>query len=315
MPHKITDEEKSLLTEEELAGLEDDTLVDEGQDIEDDAAGEEAGAAAAAEEAKAAEASAEAAAGKGEQAGIGDDPKKPVDEAKTQQPADVQEQMPAGDAPADKPMPAATKPAGPLPNWKAPEDASDRLKDIDAQIDTLASKFDDGELTAVEYRQQTRDLENQRRQLDREILKEQLSKESAADLLERQKSEWFDGTVPKFLEAYPEYRDKPLLLGALNSAVLEIQTAQLDNQFDPDVLVRADAKVREQLGLAPRNTAAKVVVPPRDIPPSLAHVPAAEPEDVEGNSEFAALDRLEGVAYEAALARMPDDVRERYLAR
>lgn len=314
MPQKFTDEEKSLLTEEELAGLEDETLVDEGQHTEDDADDEEAAAAAAAEEAKAAEAGAEAAAEKGEQANTGDEPKKPADEPKAQPATDVQEQKPA-DAPADKPAPVSAKPTGPLPNWKAPEDAGERLKDIDAQIDTLASKFDDGELTAVEYRQQTRDLENQRRQLDREILKEQLSQESAADLLERRKSEWYDGTVPKFLEAYPEYRDKPLLLGALNSAVLEIQTAQLDNQFDPDVLVRADAKVREQLGLAPRNTAAKVVVPPRDIPPSLAHVPAAEPEDVEGNAEFAAVDRLEGVAYEAALARMPDDVRERYLAR
>jgi len=69
-----------------------------------------------------------------------------------------------------------------------------------------------------------------------------------------QQEEWFGRTVPAFLEAHGMYRTTPVLLGALDYAVKELQTAQPRNAFDPSILVQADAIVRQQLNLATTKT-------------------------------------------------------------
>lgn len=315
MPPKLSEEELALLTEEEREGLEDDSLVDEGEDAETGAE-EQAAAAAAAE---AAEPAKPDPAKKPEGEPGGDDD---VDDAAAKAKA-AEDQAAAAAAAAE----AEKKPDEPeqdrqpkkqsvLPDWQAPEDAQAKLTEISTQLDELATKFDDGEMTAAEYRQQTRVLEQQQRDIDRQLLKAEMAQEAQQDHQKRSEETWYNDTVPGFLKEYPEYQGKDLLLGALDAAVRRLQAAQPDNQFDPAILAQADAQVRAELGLAPRSKPATPAPKvERELPPSLATVPAADIDDIDGGSEFAAIDRLSGVDYENALAKMPDEMRERYLAR
>lgn len=301
---KLTEEELAMLTDEEREGIEDDSLVDEGEESDD---GADAGTSP--EAAAAAEPEPENPADDDGEGDAGDDPEKT-----SPAPQDAQQQP----APAEQEKPAPQKPQSALPDWKAPEDAKSKLQELDTQLDELAAKFDEGELTAAELRAQSRDIEQQKRDLDRQLLKEELAQETQADLAQRAQDAWYNTTVPQFLERFPEYAAKPILMGALDQAVRALQAEQPDNQFDADILAKADAQIRAELGLPQRDgkaAPAPAAKTERELPPTLSGVPSADIDDIDGSSEFAAIDRLEGVDYENALARMPDEMRERYLAR
>jgi len=53
---------------------------------------------------------------------------------------------------------------------------------------------------------------------------------------------------------------------------------------------------------------------PKNAPVTLAHVAGSEGAGDLGHDEFAHIDRLEGVEYEAALSKLSKDDRERFLA-
>lgn len=121
-----------------------------------------------------------------------------------------------------------------------------------------------------------------------------------------------------FKSVHPEYQN-PAMWGALDGMVRQLsQDAEAQKLSDIGFLSLAHEKVQEALGLnKPKAEAAAPVAPAepqaperkpaleRDkdkIPPSLGGLPAAQssqPED-----EFADLDRLEGMDYEAAVANM-----------
>jgi hypothetical protein len=208
----------------------------------------------------------------------------------------------------------------PKPSFVAPDDLDQKLGDIETRKDELATKFDDGELTAAEYRAQLKEIDKQERDLYSQKIRAEVSHDMVV-------SQWRD-SVSSFLGKHTQYEQGTPLYTALDAEVRRLQ-GQSDNPFDPDILGQAhrtiDAQMRKAMGLPPEETprqesktdpAAKKPAgrkPLADIPPTLAQVPAADITDTDGG-EFAHLDRLDGEKFEAALARLTDEQRDRYLA-
>lgn len=307
--HGYTAEELDLLTEEELAGLEDESIVDEGANLgaDDDDDDEPAAAVEPVDEEPAAPTA---------------QPEKPAAPSDAETPKAPTAAAPVASAeevPADQPAPAAASQPEPrmLPQYQVPADAKDKIKNLDAQLDELAKKFDDGELTATEYRQQMGPLESEKQDLRELLLKQSLSMDS-------QVATWTNVTVPKFLGDHKEYEPGTPLYNALNDEVKRLQ-AESDNPFNAAFLETAhrnvQASIRKSLGLPPLpDETKKTATAPaakREIPPTLARLPAADIAEAADGGEFAYLDRLadkDPLAYEEALAKLPQDKLDAYLA-
>lgn len=314
--HGFTTEELELLTEDERAAiLDEETLEPEDVAGEDDTDADDKTAAADTKpEAAAADADADEPAAKA-------DDKKP-DEADAAQPEEPAT-PPAGQQPGDKQPPAAEekpplpKPAAsPAPRYEVPADAKERMAAFDSQLDEIAQKFDDGEITATEMRQQSREIERERDQLKETVLKYTLSEDV-------RKANWSQRDVPAFLAAHPEYAPGSMRFDLLDTAVRKLQVEGGD-PYDPDILAKAHEQIMAEFGDGASRSPAPSPglsggqkAPARQIPPTLAHVPASDISPDNDGGKYAHLDRLadtDPLAYEEAMARMSDAEREAYLA-
>lgn len=310
--HGLSEEELALLTDEERAGLEDDSVIDEGvEDVEDDDTADDPNAG---DQNKAPPAEA-AAAAEPEQpkAEIKEPEKKPAAAEPAAEAAETVKPE-AGTEPAAAPSPRL------LPQYQVPADAKDRISQIDAQLDELAKKFDDGELTAQEHREAMKPLAAQRQDLHDQMLKQSLSVDS-------QVATWSNVTVPAFLAKHTQYEPGSVMWDALNNEVKKLQLEH-DNPFDPSYLEQAhrtiQASVRKSLGLPAEETPeakpageGKDKAQKRDIPPTLATAPAADITDTSDGGEFAYLDRLaekDPIKYEEALGKLSPEKMDAYLA-
>lgn len=238
-----------------------------------------------------------------------------------------------GDPPADPPATAAKTDeqqdvaAGPaIPDWSAPENGAERLKAIPDERKALAQKFDDGDITGVEFAEQLARLNSE--ETDIKIASSRAT--MGEDMRVRH---WVDVSVAEFLEEHPEYRDNATLNMQLDRLVREAQVKAGENgadPFDPKILDDAHTAIVEASNAVlaaskkdPPPAAEKrpaAPPPPTDrrpeTPPTLAKVPAAD-MTIEGDaSGFEALDRLaasDPIAYEDAFAKLPAHQREAYL--
>jgi hypothetical protein len=191
--------------------------------------------------------------------------------------------------------------------------------EIKAKFKELDEKFDAGGVERAAYNEQ-------RDTLNRQVVMDNIKARDAAkaDLVWRKEQVYF-------FTARPEYRgDKgadgkfvgnlksKTLMGALREAVASIsndpKTANLGGM---ETLIAADKAVKELLGIkapAPAAPAAKAPDKPAAKLPgdkTLGDIPAAAANETSG--AFAELDKLSGEAYEDALAKMPERMRNAYL--
>jgi hypothetical protein len=294
----LTEEQKALLTEEELEGLMEDEDGDdddaEGDDEDVSVTGLNDGEA------------------QGEQPDDGDDAQP---DAADESQADASAQAQAEDqTTATQPVSAANTSERP-PNWILPEDHKQQKDAIEQQRDELARKFDDGDLTAEEYRSEAKSLDQRF-----EVLREQ---ELLAKVREQTAKDGWRDTVDVFLTEKPQYRD-PALQALLDQEVRELQASAV-NPLKRSILEEADQRLTARLAVAfgvktaatptptPKNPTKKVVRD--DPPPSLRNVPAADVDDTDGG-EFAYLDRLQNsdsVKYEAELSKLSPEMLDRYM--
>ncbi len=212
----------------------------------------------------------------------------------------------------------ASIPSQPLLVADAPEDADTKLKDITTKKEELITQFDDGDITAKEYQQQLDALTKQEREIELALHKAEIAAEMKK---QAQYNEWI-GTVNAFLDTNKVYRDNPRLYRALDQEVKDVAaTAEAASWTGSQILKKAHENLAEAFGFgketAPEPKAnGKTSIPKPDLPPNLSKVPAADNNDMSGG-KYAALDRLaqsNPIAYEEALAKMPDSERESYLA-
>lgn len=193
--------------------------------------------------------------------------------------------------------------------------SNDVPADLKAKIDELAERFDVGEMSVREYT-------DQRDALNREVWQRNLQ---AAQ--EAQAAKAWEAEQAHFLTKNPAYTEDSLrgkaLFGMLDAAVrtLAADPANADKS-GYQILQMAH---KEVVGIvkgaanAPKET-------PSSVPATGAKPKAAKPDiatlgDVPasaanvGEDPFAAIDRLDGEAYEAALERMTPDQLKSYRAR
>lgn len=285
----LTDDEKSLLTEEELAGLDEEDAQDagnDGDDGDDGADGEpEEEPELAADPAPAHEPAA--------------------DPAPTADPDDDDDDLPADPAPAGERL--------------DPQAVQQQLDDIARQRKELATKLDDGDLTTSEFTAAIDKLNDQKHDITAALAEQERSEKA---VIER-----WETDCRRFLGKNSDVTASPARLQAFDSVVRRVtgdpDNATLSNRKQ---LEKAHALWKEEMGFdadpgaAPKD---KQPAPPKpkpktEIPPTLAHVPAADINDAD-DGKYSHLDALlhkgDAVAYEAALARLSDAEQDDYLSR
>lgn len=193
------------------------------------------------------------------------------------------------------------------------EEANARLSEIQTQKDALLDQFDNGDLTARDYQKQVDALAKEERKLEFQIHEAEL-----AGKLENQRlqNEWVT-TCNTFIESNPVYKDNPRLYKALDAEVRELANdPKTANWSGQKFLQEAHKNLSEAFNLPTAKAPAAKQTTQRELPPNLSKVPSAEIEDTNGG-RFAVLERMatnDPLAYEEALAKMPQAERDAYLA-
>lgn len=305
-PEGYTAEDWQDLSDAEKEGILDSLSGGDDADLEEDEAGKPLD-----------EAALKAIAGEGEQpVEAGPVPEEPAAEP-TETPAPAETPKPAEDGTiltddqllSFRPMVADSE----LP---AVDTVPDEIQD---KLDELDEKFDAGDTKLTEY---NRERDTLNRQITMENIK---TRETArADIQWQKEQGHFLRSRPDYLgekQADGKYKGTAksnALFGALGEMVKSLTTDPLyANASGMKILIDADKAVKEAFGITVAAPVRKEEPAPRKPPAklpeekNLGDLPAAAPASVEG--AYAALDNLHGQAYEDALERLPEAVRDKYL--
>lgn len=299
----ISDEDRALLTDEEIAGMQEGEDFDEGQE-EGEGEGETAAAAAAA----------------------------PADDAAAQAAAQAEADSAAAAAAAKPAGDASDKPAGEVEQGtptrepaksvnfqpELPADYDDQVKRITDEKKALFDQFEEGDISNAEYATKLDEIGKQERELER-------LRDRVEDATRARYETWVNVHVGGFLAQHPEYQTNPMLMGVLDNEVKRLQS-QADIDTDPQILIDAHAAISKSFpgvfsDAKPAPAAqqeAKKPTPPAAKPtvPTLANVPAAN-IDQPGEGKFSYLDRLsetDPLRFEAELAKLSPADQNEYLA-
>lgn len=199
-----------------------------------------------------------------------------------------------------------------------PDGYNDKLKALDDGEAELSRKFRAGEIEADDFLTETKRLSSERTALDRAATKAEIAREMA----EQNSAQTWQRKVRALMRDAKaddgiDY-ERPLLGAALDKAIKDL--AAKDEHADKSMswfLKEAHKQVKSELGIEKRTKSDDPQktrkLDTSKLPASLANVPGSDgPGDV--GDEFADIDKLDGLAYEQALARMTAGQRERYLA-
>ena len=244
---------------------------------------------------------------------------------------------PAADAAPAEEAAADETPATPAPqtvdSFRAqlaarglPENYEQELTDTNASIEALDAKLAEGEIEYAQHAKENRELTTKLADLT-SIKREAEFVAGNNELIADQHWMW---EVERFAEENTQFQN-PVIYGALRGALEELYAAE-DNAGKSYrwFLLEASKSVSEAFSIAaPKadkdtdpapaaDTAAAEIKAeidgkPQDPPPqTLANIPASTAEP-ESKDEFAALDAMEGMDLEAALAKLPKVEVDKYL--
>ena len=298
---KFSDKDMEGLSEEERAAI---TSEDDGSDAAPTTGDDEAG-------------------------GDGEDPNFGASVANA--PADPAVPADAGSKPAtaiDSPAVAA-EPAERDSNFTptfaidGPENFEASMEAMKGERAALTAKFKEGEISVEEL------LDGQAAVDARvnDLREHKFAADLTATLDERTKAQLWKNEQDDFMDANKQYVENKILRSALNAAVIDIASKEENsNRSGRWVLNEAHKAVQAAMGAkqADQTPNPTTVVdagkkPAADrkpdltlVPKTLANLPAADIQDT-GGDEFSALDKLEGVELEQALAKLTPDQESRYL--
>lgn len=205
------------------------------------------------------------------------------------------------------------------PSYQAalPADFDDQVKAVDDDFKALAKEFKDGNLDTDDYDARLADLNQRRRDLDRQQIKVELLGDINAQN-EQQSRAWTADQFAAKVKSEIDYQKDTAKVAdfVAFSSRIESDPANAGKPFEW-VLQEAHKRVCLLHGIqnVPQKTIkeAKAGRKPPPVPQTLANVPGA---DGQGDiaSEFVDLDGLEGLELETAIAKMTHQQRDRYLA-
>lgn len=307
---KPTEEELELLTDEEREALEFDESSTEDEDAEDVPAPEEA------EEDEPEDEEPEAGESEDDESEGGTSDEEPEDdEVPDDEP--VEAVAPEGDSVPT--VDFVPKPVTSLPDnikTQIETQAAEINADLQAKLDELKTRYDDGEIDTVEYfdaASGVRDQISANKAEVRDTIRATWQEQEIA------KQRW-DAEQDAFFKMSPEYdapvykegqlvAGNPILYGALDAACQKI-SREHPGLSGIDLLIKAKAEVDTLMGRKSEKVTSKRPKAPRpgrnvgDLQPAAA-------ESTVG--EFGHLDKLSGDALEDALDKLPAEKRDRYL--
>lgn len=205
---------------------------------------------------------------------------------------------------------------------KAPDNADELMSQLAQEEEALAQKFDDGDITAREYRDSINKLNDQR-----DEIKWATREANLASKMQRQAEEnaWHKDVQDFMTTTAAHITKSKAAMVAFDEVVKNVTAdpanANLSNRAQLDKAFKVyNDEMAAAFGVKPQDQqpAAKAPAPApkaaRNIPPTLARVPAAESENLDGG-KFANLDRLAAMdpaAYEAAVAKMSEAERSQF---
>jgi hypothetical protein len=304
---KLSDTERDGLSEEEIKAIEADLS-------EDEVAGQAGTAAGVVEDpAEAKEAKAEAKPADAKTDAKADD--KPVEAKADAKPDAKAEADKAAEAAKSTEAAVVDEPAEKAP-FAVPFHHQARVKpeEAKAKLDALQKDFEDGKLEMPEFLAK-RD----------EITTVVIADRVASGISEKSKDQTaaalWERAVDDFLDDHPVYKKDDVLYDALDQRVKRLAADEKNKDLsDKQLLAKADAEItsRFKTGDTPKVADPKAALAASrkpdltDVPRTLGTVPAAA-DNTTADDEFAGLDKLDSIALEQALARMPLDKAERYL--
>lgn len=259
------------------------------------------------------------------------DPDKKPDPEKDGKPEEQQQEEQQAQQEQQKAQQPETQVPQPVFKPVATEELKAKYDDIDKREEELIEKFEEGELTTREYNAQLRELNKERGDLDWQQRKDELNRESVEQQIERQ----WQADVKAFAERHPEIYASEEDFKALDILVQSITKAKAEQglRYGEADLERAYRIWADERGIAPpkpanedpkqEQAAQQQQQQPKqqqkalDIPPTLAKVPAAAPEDTD-DGKFAALDRMadsDPQKYQETIARMSAEEYDAYTRR
>ena len=230
-----------------------------------------------------------------------------------QQANQEEQQEEAAPATEEQVLPTSPRPRGVI-DATLPEDYDQRVAANEKALADLDKAYDDGDISHSEWRQQMRKLD--RESLDLMMLKEraQLAHESSQQAL---MNHW-QGLIQPFLAKHPELGEDEVSMSGFDSYLKQVTGPVMEAGGAP-----GQAEIDKAYGLwckrfnftpAGEQQAAPAGKKPITAPPTLGGLPVSNGNSVE-DGRWAALDRLEGVAFEEALAKLSPSELDEYSKR
>lgn len=293
---ELTDEERAGMLEE---GQEDETSQDEIiRQEEEDAAREDAAVAAAAQQ----------------QQQQQQQQKEPTEEER-QAAADAAAATTTTTKPEEQQEPEKPAPT-PRPRGvvdaKLPDDYDAKVKANEEALTDLEKKYDDGDLSFAEFRKEQRRLDRESRDLEKLADRAELAEETAYQAMVNQ---WV-AIINPFTAAHPELSASPEAMAEFDTflRVVNNPVQQAGNMPGQNEIDKAYRLWCASTGFTPtagqqqqqQTTQQKQT----KVPPVLGGLPSASQTSVD-DGRLAAINRLEGVEFDEAFARLTPEEQER----
>lgn len=286
MSRIFNEQELEALTDEERAGLEDETIVDDNTEVDLGAAAGD-NKPATDDEAKLAKEAADAAAAVAEQQ---------AEAAAKESAAETQ--------PVHKPKP--------LFDTNLPDDIDARMASIKEQKKALSAKFDEGEITVSEYDEQRDTLDDQYQDLREARFKAALAQEA----IKSQEVNTWEQSCNEFLAKHPDIAGDELKYNSFDVAVRMTTSDPANAKLSAnEMLDKAFARWSSTFG-APVQQEPVKQDKQKPIVPNIGGLPAADTTETDTN-RFAALDGLidsDPLRYQEELFKLSPSERAAYLA-
>jgi hypothetical protein len=234
----------------------------------------------------------------------------------------------------------AAEQAAALPEETKSNDAADQLIEVSGRLaehnvasdalmtklQELAEQVDDGDLTQGQYDVARAKVDSELRRLDAKIANDESLQSQITQQIERGSNDVQAKYEAEFNSEAKAFLDKPenavfmadeAARGALQTTINQMAQSGMSEGLTPaQVLTQARAHVALRIAL-PVATPSKSTKPASErkqpvIPPNLSQMPAVIANGTEGG-EFAHLDKLSGVAYDAAYSKLSTLQQERYM--
>lgn len=284
MSRIFNEQELEALTDEERAGLEDETIVDDNTEVEIGADTK----AATADESKLAKEAADAAA------------------------AVTEQQAAAAEEEATSTEPQSTYKPKPLFDTALPDDLDARMTSIKEQKKALSAKFDEGEITVSEYDEQRDTLDDQYQDLREARFKAALAQEA----IKSQEVNTWEQSCNEFLAKHPDIAGDELKYNSFDVAVRMTTSDPANVKLSAnEMLDKAFARWSSTFGAPAQQEPAKQAKQ-KPIVPNIGGLPAADTTETDTN-RFAALDGLidsDPLRYQEELFKLSPSERAAYLA-